>query len=182
MRYLNAIRTHAAGQDAQAPVARWGIVTSADPGSMTVKVTIQPEGIQTDWMPLLSSTVGNGWGLVHVPPVGSHVFLMPDAGDHNSYVVVGATWSNAARPPAGVKQGEVVLVHSTGSKISMTNDGKVTVADAGGCSLAFTNDGNAILTGNLNVSGSVIAGYGGADQVGLQTHRHTPGPGPTAGT
>lgn len=39
------------------------------------------------------------------------------------------------------------------------------------------------LTGNLQVTGSVIAGFGGVDQVGLQTHTHTAnGVPPTAGT
>lgn len=46
-----------------------------------------------------------------------------------------------------------------------------------------------LYAGNLNVTGSVIAGFGGVDQVGLQTHKHggvTIGGGttsaPTAGT
>lgn len=39
------------------------------------------------------------------------------------------------------------------------------------------------LTGNLQVTGSVIAGFGGVDQVGLQTHIHASnGTPPTAGT
>jgi hypothetical protein len=32
------------------------------------------------------------------------------------------------------------------------------------------------VTGNLHVSGAIIAGYGGGDQVGLQTHDHPQGP------
>lgn len=39
------------------------------------------------------------------------------------------------------------------------------------------------ITGNLQVTGSVIAGFGGVDQVGLQTHVHASnGTPPTAGT
>lgn len=39
------------------------------------------------------------------------------------------------------------------------------------------------ITGNLQVTGSVIAGFGGIDQVGLQTHVHASnGVPPTAGT
>lgn len=45
--------------------------------------------------------------------------------------------------------------------------------------IAFTSSGIQIkggtiaITGNVTVTGSVIAGFGGADQVGLQTHLHS---------
>ena len=99
MRPLNALRQHAASMDASAPAGRWGLVTSADAGDITVKVSLQPESVQTDWLPLASSMVGGGWGMVHVPPVGTPIFCLPDAGDDNSYVVLGATWSAANCPP-----------------------------------------------------------------------------------
>lgn len=39
-----------------------------------------------------------------------------------------------------------------------------------------------VVGGNAAVTGAVIAGAGGADQVGLQTHRHGGGSAPTPGT
>jgi phage baseplate assembly protein V len=152
-RLLNALKTHAASMDAAAPVGRWGVVNGAN--GATVKVLLQPENVQTDWLPLASSMVGGGWGLVHMPPNGTQVFCMPDAGDHDSYVVIGATWSTANQPPAGVAQGEFWLVHSTGSSIKLTNDGKVTITDHSGTSLAFTNNGIVTLTGIFAVTGSI---------------------------
>lgn len=153
MRFANSIKMHAQAMDAQAPVGRWGTVTGAQ-GAM-VKVLIQPEGVQTDWLPLLSAMVGGGWGLMHVPPNGTQVFIMPDAGDHENYVVVGATWSAQNQPP-GAQQGEAWLQHSTGSLVKLTNDGKVTVKDAGGCSLTFNNNGTATLVGTLQVTEDII--------------------------
>lgn len=155
MRFLNALKTHAAAMDASAPVGRWGVVTGANTSSMTVKVTLQPEGVQTDWLPLLSAMVGGGWGMVHVPPIGAPVFCLPDAGDDNSYVVVGSTWSAANRPPEGCAQGEFWLVHSTGSAIKLTNDGQISMHDPSGTSLTFANNGSAMLNGNLVVSGDI---------------------------
>jgi phage gp45-like len=38
--------------------------------------------------------------------------------------------------------------------------------------LFVLNAGGAALTGNLQGSGLITAGFGGADQVGLQTHHH----------
>lgn len=44
----------------------------------------------------------------------------------------------------------------------------------GTLSLTFAGD-TATLLGNLHVTGAVIGGFGGADQVGLQTHQHDQG-------
>jgi hypothetical protein len=70
----------------------------------------------------------------------------------------------------------------------------ITFADAHGNTLAMTSAGIAItstspivVNGNLHVTGTVIGGFGGVDQVGLQTHEHptaasgSPSP-PTPGT
>lgn len=154
MRLLNSIRQHAASMDAGAAVAKWGIVTASDV-NRGVRVRLQPEDVQTDWLPLASSMVGGGWGLVHVPPAGTPVLCLPESGDATNLIVIGSTWSASNRPPQNVAAGEFWLVHSTGSKIALTNDGKVTISDAGGCSLVFGNNGTATLTGNLLVTGNV---------------------------
>jgi phage baseplate assembly protein V len=151
-RLLNTLKMHSASQDHSMPVGRWGTVTGAN-GPM-VKVTLQPEGVPTDWLPLLSSSVGGGWGMIHIPPNGTQVFCIPDAGDHNSYVVVGATWNVNAQAPAAA-QGEVWLVHSSGSAIKLTNDGKVSIADASGAAMSFENNGTVSLTATFAVTGEI---------------------------
>jgi phage baseplate assembly protein V len=151
MRLLNAIKQHAGSMDVGAPVPRWGTVISANPATMTAKVSLQPEGVTTDWLPILSSSVGGGWGLVHVPPVGTPVLCLPDTGDHESYVILGATWSTQATPPS-TAQGEIWLVHSTGSKIALTNDGMVTIADPSGSSVVLSNSGGITVTANANIT------------------------------
>jgi phage baseplate assembly protein V len=171
MRLTNALKMHAAAMDGTAPQAKWGIVQTVDAASMTAKVLLQPEGVPTDWLPILSSFVGGGWGLVHVPASGTQVLCLPDAGDHDNYVIIGATWSTANRPPASA-QGEFWLVHSTGSKVALTNDGKAMIVDQAGTSLTFTNDGKVVLNGDLHVTGEVIRGFGSGDQVTLGQHTH----------
>ena len=57
-------------------------------------------------------------------------------------------------------------------------DGSLQVADAFGNVLQTSNTGfaltgNVAVTGNITASGTIIAGLGGADQVGLTTHLHT---------
>lgn len=57
---------------------------------------------------------------------------------------------------------QYVAFTSTGIKLSDKNGNTVDM-----------KAGSIAITGNVTVTGSVIAGFGGADQVGLQTHLHT---------
>ena len=56
--------------------------------------------------------------------------------------------------------------------VEFTSSG-VTLADKNGNVIKMQAGSIAITTTSLTVNGSVIAGFGGADQVGLQTHEHT---------
>ena len=74
-------------------------------------------------------------------------------------------------PPGGAAQDDhVVRNNSKGSGgvmlVSLDNNGNVKTK----CYL--DNNGTMTVTGDLHVTGAVIAGYGGSDQVGVQTHTH----------
>jgi hypothetical protein len=113
------------------------------------------------------------YGFFSAPPVGADLHVAFLDGDRSKAVVIatnhqGYRMKGVAPGDAGLfAQG--AIVHLSASGIGLTGN----VAHAG----------NYTLTGNLSVTGSVIAGAGGADQVGLQSHRHpgnnTP---PTANT
>lgn len=74
----------------------------------------------------------------------------------------------------------ILDANGSGNKIEMTATG-VKVTDKNGNVLEMKSSGFELtgtlvkITGNLQVTGSVIAGFGGADQVGLQTHIHPTG-------
>ena len=190
----------AAAQDGTGPANRWGTVQSVDTTNMTAKVLIQPENVLSGWLPINAPVAGPGWGVICPPVEGQQVKIIPDAGDHESYSIAGSTWSKANMPPKGSKSGELWLVHSTGAslkftndghvaiedhsgtKLVMTNDGHVTLTDPSGTKLEMTNDGKATLTGELHVTGNVIAGSGTGDQVSLQSHRHGTGSNPASAT
>lgn len=57
---------------------------------------------------------------------------------------------------------QYVAFTSTGLKLSDKNGNVIEM-----------KSGSIAITGNVTVTGSVIAGFGGADQVGLQTHLHS---------
>lgn len=219
----NAMKIQAAGMDAQQGQPRFGIVSSVNSGPnggpYTAKVRMQPEDVLTGWLPVLSSMVGPGWGLVSPPYPGQQVFVIPDTGDHAHGVIVGATWSQPAgnptpQPPgsaagaaAPVLPGEFAIVSKPGSYIRGSNDGSI-LLKAGGASITLQSADNSITmaadrltitignvainitsAGGIVIDGgahpvtlinadfraaqAVVAGFGSADQVGLQTHEHT---------
>ena len=123
---LNAFKAHTANQDQSNGVARFGTITSVDPATATARVTLQPEGVLTGWLPLLTPWVGNGWGIACPPVVGTQVFVLPQEGDAEQGIIIGATWSMHTKPPAA-SPGEIWLVHQSGSFLKLLNDGTVQV-------------------------------------------------------
>jgi phage baseplate assembly protein V len=172
-RLQNALRMHAASQDGAEPMNRWGVVQSVDPVTMTAKVMVQPENVLTGFLPILSGAAGAGSGLVSPPTAGQMAKLVPDAGDPDSYVIIGFGWNIQSMPPAGAASGEHHLVHSSGARVTLLNDGScamtgstgATVAlantghillnDPSGTTLELTNNGSVALTGILAVTGSI---------------------------
>jgi hypothetical protein len=102
------------------------------------------------------------YGFFSAPPVGADLHVAFLDGDRSKAVVI-ATNHQSYRMK-GIAPGDAglfaqgAIVHLSAAGIGLTGN----VAHAG----------NYTLTGNLSVTGSVIAGAGGADQVGLQTHKH----------
>src|SRR5690348_3215252 len=98
-RLINQLRFNASAQDAQAGQPRWGTVQSYDPANAVAKVLIQPEGVLSGWLPVGTLVAGNKWGIVAPPEPGQQVLIIPDAGDHESGVVIAGTWNTQDRVP-----------------------------------------------------------------------------------
>src|SRR3978361_2100816 len=125
-RLLNTFKAQGASQDQAAGVPRFGIVTSVDPSTATARVTLQPEGVLTGWLPLLTPWVGDGWGLVCPPSPGDQVLVFPQEGDAEHGMIVAASWSAKTTPPAA-PSGEFWLVHKSGSFLKLQNDGTIQI-------------------------------------------------------
>ena len=156
-RLLNAIKGQGAAQDQAAGVPRFGTVTSVDPATATARVTLQPEGVLTGWLPLLTPWVGNGWGLVCPPAPGDQVLVFPQEGDAEHGLILAASWSAQTAPPA-TPVGEFWLVHSSGSFLKLQNDGTVQVK------------------GDLHVAGDIYDSHGpmSALRAHYNAHIHPP--------
>ncbi len=161
-RFVNALKAHAGALDQSVGQPRFGVVTSVDPASATARVQLQPEAILTGWLPILSSWVGAGWGMVCPPSPGDQVLVLPQEGDAEHGIIVGRAFSDAQRPPPA-PAGELWLVHQAGSSLKLTNDGTIQVQ------------------GDLHVSGDVYDKRGSLDRLrqNYDRHSHNGGPGPT---
>ena len=152
--FLNALKAQAAGQLAALGQPRLAIVTSVDPGTATARVTLQPEGVLTGWLPLATAWVGAGWGLACPPAPGDQVLVIPEAGDMQPGFIVARLWSTQAPAPAA-PVGEFWLVHCSGSSLKLLNDGTVHIQ------------------GDLHVSGDVFDHHGSLDQLRGHYNEHS---------
>jgi uncharacterized protein involved in type VI secretion and phage assembly len=123
-RLLNIIKQHAGALDQGGSQPRFATVTSVNPGAATAKVTLQPEGVLSGWLPVLSPWVGNGWGIYCPPSPGDQVLVLAQEGDAEHGIVIGRAFSNAQMPPSA-PVGELWLMHNSGSCIKLQNDGKI---------------------------------------------------------
>lgn len=125
-RLLNALKLQSAAQDAAQGQPRFGVVASVDPKAGTARVTLQPEGVLTGWLPVLSPWVGAGWGLSCPPSPGDQVLVLPQEGDAEHGAVLARSWS-AEAPPPETPVGELWLTHRSGTTLRLCNDGTVRI-------------------------------------------------------
>lgn len=154
---LNALKGQGANQDQTGGAPRFGIVSSVDAASATARVTLQPEGVLTGWLPLLTPWTGSGWGLACPPSPGDQVLVLPQEGDAEHGLIVAASWSAQTSPPPA-PSGEFWLVHKSGSFLKLQNDGTVQVH------------------GDLHVAGDVYDAHGpmSALRAHYNAHVHPP--------
>ena len=121
--FMNAARQRL-GDDGTGP--RTGTITGYDPVNGVVKVAIQPEGRETNWIKLDCPGVGNGWGVQTGPQIGDEVTVSFESGDPNLGKVT-ARHTNALNLPMPVPSGETWIVHESGSLLKFNTDGTVSL-------------------------------------------------------
>lgn len=119
-----------------------------------------------DAMPRLAE-----FGFTSNPPTGADAVAVFLSGDRSNGVII-ATGHQAYRL-SGLASGDSAQFDSRGQHIWLTPGG--IVIDGAGLPMTINNVPTITQHGDFHVTGAVIAGYGGADQVGVQTHKHTQG-------
>lgn len=151
---MNAVTGRAQQANAGFTGTRQGTVTAYDPKTYSVKVQLQPTGEETGWIPLATTWVGNGYGLVAGPMLGAVISVEFDSGNASNGMAVGQFFNDVDRCP-GPPSGQFWVIDSSGSSIKLTNDKKVIVTDGSGSAVVMNGDG----TGTLNfASGLTVNG------------------------
>lgn len=116
-------------------VAQWnktlvGTVSSYDPDQHAAKVLLQPEGIESGWIPIGTQHIGNGFGVMVGLEIGDQVEIGFQQGDQSAPRIIGRFHSEEEKPPR-VEAGEVLLKHKSGSTIFFDKSGNVHIKSNG---------------------------------------------------
>jgi phage baseplate assembly protein gpV len=150
-------------------LTKYGNITAYNPNNYTVKVMLQPEGIETGFVPLATIWVGNNFGAVFGPNIGDAVKLDFIDGSVQATVVSGRFYNVTALPPQ-VQSGQAALVDSKGSFIRLNNDGTITMSAPDGITLTtptLTQNGDLQVNGKVTASGDVTG-----NGISLDKHVH----------
>lgn len=151
-----------------------GRVTSYDPDLYAVKVELQPEAVETGWLPIQTLMAGQGWGIYAAPAVGDQATLLFQEGDRENGWCVGFLPSDAD-PPPHVPTGEIHVVHKAGAFLKFLTDGTVHIEATAGIKTKgpWDHDGTLHTTQEINCDTTITAS---TDVVGggkhLKTHVH----------
>ena len=149
----------AASTSSVAARPRHGVVSSVDPSTHSVKVTIQPEGVVSGWIPD-PGIACSGLRIACPAEVGTQVLLVPVEGDAEHPVIVARLFDTTMLPPTSpftnepVQPGEVGIFLSDGTALHLT---------AGAISIK----GQVNVRGSLTVSGDVTG-----NGISLSHHQH----------
>ena len=91
------------------PAPGWARLWQAQPGSAGTTVTVLDAvgGVETEWLPVLSSGAGRDKGLVMLPDTGDHVLVLAPPGDPGRGIVLGGLYGAEGAPDPGVVAGAV---------------------------------------------------------------------------
>lgn len=165
--FLNIARREAERVMSRLARPKTGIVTSYDPDNYSAKVRLQPEDVETGWLPIRTPWAGNSWGMFCPPSPGDEVEVQFQEGGKKAPYIALRAFGDRFRP-LKVPAGEFWLVDKLGNSFKFSG-GKVLVNGATeidvttptvniNCSVAVNvtvPDFN--LTGNLNVTGNIVA-------------------------
>jgi phage baseplate assembly protein gpV len=154
---LNAMRAQAQMADNGRAQTRFGLVSSYDPANYSAKVILQPDGLETGWLPVLSPWIGNGWGLFAPPSIGDMVEVRFIQDDSEAGFISLRGFNDTDRP-LNVSSGEFWLQHKSGSFLKFHNDGTVELVSSGTLTSTapqWNHNGNMQVNGTIKATGDI---------------------------
>ncbi len=162
--HLDVMRREAERALSTKAFPKFGTVASYDPNTYRARVTLEPEGILSNWMPIASQFVGGGWGLFLGPSIGDLVLCTFVDGDFQSGVIGSGFLFTPQMPSVACPSGQAMLIHSSGTYIKLMNSGDLDLNAAGNLNLSVAGNSSITVTGNLvaDVTGSASVTANGA--------------------
>lgn len=179
-RVANQMRLAAALARGDVGKPKQGLVSSYDPDRYAVKVRLQPEDIETGWLPIEVLQAGAAFGIYAAPAVGDLAIVLFLEANREVGWCAGFLPNDQDRPPK-VLTGEIHAIHKSGAFLKFLTDGTVHLeATAGILSKGpWSHQGTLHVTDDVTVDKTLTAA---TDVVGggkhLKTHVHS---GVTAG-
>jgi|GEM_PF-1002324 len=105
-----------------------GIITSIDPVNHAAKALVQPEGIESGWLPVAALAAGD-IRIARLPNIGEHVLLIPIEGDAEHMQINAFQYDTAVTPPVSpqtskpAQAGELLIMAGCGAPPSATQTG-----------------------------------------------------------
>jgi len=123
-RFANQMRAQAFAANSASSEPRHAKISSYDPDTHAVKVMVQPEDIESGWMPLGAIGVGNGFGVAIGPNIGDQVKVVFANGDFEAGTIVARIFDSTNPAPA-VPSGEIWMIQKSGSYLKFLSNGDV---------------------------------------------------------
>lgn len=154
----NAMRREAQRMIDGKAFSRVGIVTGFDAQRYAAKVLLKPDDVETGWLPVGSTLVGAGWGLLTPPSLGDQVLVHFLDGNLQAGVVGVRFYSAKSAPMGGSKPGEFLLVHASGSRLRFLENGNVELETAQDLAMTVGGDLDVDVDGQVTVqSGQTVS-------------------------
>lgn len=158
-RLLNHMKMQANLSNSSAKTC-FGTVSSYDPDTYSCKVMIQPENVESAWLPVASPWVGDTWGIFCPPSIGDMVEIHYQEGNEDSGYIALRLYNDVDKPvnaPAGV----FYLIHKSGSAVKFNNDGSVDLITDQDLRVAVGGNMDASVTGKATVTANLVDVDGG---------------------
>lgn len=159
-RWIEAVKLQSAVHSTATGQPRHGIVTSVDVVNHAVKITIEPEGVESGWIPDGAIAAGN-LKIACPSEVGTQVLVVPVEGDAEHPIVVCRLFDTVSVPPISpatskpVQAGEFGVFLASGTYLHITQEG-------------IYLGGNVTINGNITATGDIAAAG-----ISLEQHIHS---------
>lgn len=122
--------------------------------------------------------VAQNYGFASATLQGCDLMTINISGDNSAGVVIAS--NDQAHRPKGMAPGESQMHDNKLQSIYLKTDGSIHISanhevDITCDTLTHITAPTVLVTGDLHVTGAIIAGFGGGDQVGMQSHSHPQG-------